>query len=72
MLYNAFLLARHPKSARSHVNIYIPKWYVFLGPTWLSIPDCISICSAFFLQLMAESVYFTVCVKTWLTFDWKN
>jgi len=22
MLYSAFLLARHPKSARSHVNIY--------------------------------------------------
>jgi len=56
MLHNAFLLV----SATSRGSIYI---YMFSGPTQLSIPNCISVSSAIFAQLTAESLYFAMCVK---------
>jgi len=46
---------------------------IFPGPTWLSIPNCISIGSAvlqFYTAHCRESLYFTMCIKIRLTSCW--
>jgi len=55
-----FQLAKHPKSAPSHGGIYTP--YMFTGLTWLSILNCISVGSAVFAQLAADSSCTLQCV----------
>jgi len=52
----------------SSVKVRIMKkqtdmYYMFPGRSGLSLPNCISINSAVFTQLTAESLYFTLCVK---------
>ena len=52
VLYNAFLLVRHPQNCPLHAI-----QYMFRGPNQLSIPNCISIDSTVFAQLTVESPY---------------
>jgi len=69
--------AQPPKSnaLQSFSISHIPQkclfqwWYLhsmFPGPTLFSIPNCISIGSAVHAFRSRESLYFTVCCKTWL------
>jgi len=65
MLYNAFHLARHPKTAHSHVGIYITVLlYMLPGHMRLSISLHLDL-FRLILTLVAhggESLYFAVCI----------
>jgi len=64
MLCTLFNRLDTPKIAPSRGNIYTPPmWYMFPGPTRLCVPNCISIGSAVFAQLTAESPYIFTRVR---------
>jgi len=75
MIYNVFQSARHSQKCpftsqhlHSHL-IHVPR------PIWLSIPNCISIGSAVFAQLMADSpytLYHTTTTTVLRPFFWDN
>jgi len=55
------------RTTRAGLTVGTSTLHMFPGPTDLSIPNYIWICLAIFAQLMAESLYSTVCTKTQLT-----
>jgi len=69
MHYNAFQSIRYPQKclfqwAYLHVHL--------LGTTQLSIPNCISIDSAIFAQLMAQNPYTLLCMLNVINAQFKK
>ena len=63
------------KIAPSFVGTGLPSNTWFLGPNCIHIPNCISIGSAVFAQLTAESLYFTMGRPFYLqncSFAWRD
>jgi len=62
-----FNQADSPKSAPSRSSLWISMYFMFPGPTQLSIPRCMLISSSVCAQLTTETSYTSHCVKTRLT-----